>query len=473
MALDTKYRPTRYADCLGQEATATMLKQFVRSGKGFHQSYLFCGQWGSGKTTLGRILARALLCETPVDGEPCDQCSSCREILRTGRSEAFTEFDAASNSKKEDLARVLEENSYSTISGKQRVYLFDESHRLSKQALDILLKPMEDERGDSKELVCIFCTTEPEKMHTTVFSRCAPAFGIRTVSPEVIGTRLAWVCQQEGIAFEQDALTTIAAVKECHIRDALKTLEALALLGPVTSESVEAYLQLDLNVLLVSVLAALGQDLPRALREVESLIQRISPTALYERLAEISMLAFKVVIGAAKPAAHWKAGMLEDLGKAHGDFLITFAQLFADRPSRPTASMLALDLTRLHHLRTGTTIVNPTAEIQLPAVLVTSRVPVEGSSTPSTGTTVPGVGKMETAPSEESASDPGVERFTTSYETSTGRYVDLRGVKPLQNGTPKSAQADDPSNVGPERFREVLSGYLADLRTSGGGGSTR
>ena len=158
MAFDTKYRPRTYGDVLGQDATADVLRQFVKEGRGFQQSYLFCGPHGSGKTTMGRILARALLCENPQEGEPCDQCESCLSILERGSSECFSEMDAATKSGKENITRITEEIQYSTFAGTRRVYLFDEAHRLSPQALDALLKPMEDEASpdtDDKQLVCM------------------------------------------------------------------------------------------------------------------------------------------------------------------------------------------------------------------------------------------------------------------------------------------------------------------------------
>ena len=157
----------------------------------------------------GRILARALQCAAPVDGEPCDECPSCLNILRSGSSDSFSEFDAANNSSKEDMRSLVAELAISTWSGNKRLYLIDESHRLSKQALDALLKPMEQEVPDTKgekELVCIFCTTEPAKMATTIFSRCAPAFTIRPVDPDKIADRLAWVCEQEGKEYDREAL---------------------------------------------------------------------------------------------------------------------------------------------------------------------------------------------------------------------------------------------------------------------------
>lgn len=112
---------------LGQDATVKILRQFIVGGAGFHQSYLFAGPWGSGKTTLGRLLARALLCQTPKPtGDPCDTCPSCLSILETGTHTDFVEVDAATNSGKDNIRRLLEELTYTTFSGGRRIYLFDE-----------------------------------------------------------------------------------------------------------------------------------------------------------------------------------------------------------------------------------------------------------------------------------------------------------------------------------------------------------
>lgn len=126
MAYDTKYRPHSFDDILGQDATVQVCQRFVHTKTAFQQSYLFCGRHGSGKTTLARILARAMLCQNPQDGNPCDKCESCLEILDKGSSECFVEFDAATHSGKADIQRIVEELAYTTFSGTQRIYLFDE-----------------------------------------------------------------------------------------------------------------------------------------------------------------------------------------------------------------------------------------------------------------------------------------------------------------------------------------------------------
>ena len=112
------------------------------------------------------------MCETPDNGNPCDECLSCKSLLESGSSADFIEVDAATNSGKADVQKIVDEIAYSTFSGKRRIYLFDESHQLSKDALDALLKPLEDclPGSEDKRLTCIFCTTEPEKMRATVLS---------------------------------------------------------------------------------------------------------------------------------------------------------------------------------------------------------------------------------------------------------------------------------------------------------------
>lgn len=347
MSIDTKYRPRAYADVLGQEGTVQILRQYVKSGAGFHQSYLFAGPWGSGKTTLGRILARSLLCSAPVDGGPCDSCPSCRSILEGGSSENFFEIDAATNSGKDSVRKIVEEIQYSTFSGKRRLYLFDESHRLTLDALDALLKPMEDTvpGGEDKSLVCIFCTTEPEKMRATILSRCAPAFVIKPVVPDQIGSRLAQICDAEGISYEREALTLIGELTECHIRDALKAVEGVSMLGPVSRENVAKYLYLDLNVECLSLLRSIRSDLPSALQKADALTKRSSPSILYEKLSDLSMTSYKVSLGITGFPGYMGRVSL-DAGQAD-DFLF-FADRFSSRPGRPTASMLLCDVASLH-----------------------------------------------------------------------------------------------------------------------------
>lgn len=345
MALDTKYRPMRYADVVGQEHNVQVLRQFVKTGKAFHQSYIFAGHHGGGKTSMSRILARAMLCSQPVDGDPCDTCESCLAFLSNRAPEGYTEVDAATNSGKADVRRLLEELDYSTFAGGRRVYVMDEAHQLSKDALDALLKPMEDTKygTEEKRLVCLFCTTEPDKMRATILSRCASPFVIKVPTPEQIATRLAWVSQQEGFEVETDALILIAAAVDCHIRDALKTLEGVSTGGRVDKAAVLSYLHLDRNDQILDMLSStVGRDRDAIVRLVPTLTTLMSPGQIAERLADAALLAYQVAKLGIKPAPYWNFARLLSIGQ-HRDIL-RFAQFIADRPIRLTTAMLTCEL---------------------------------------------------------------------------------------------------------------------------------
>jgi len=477
MALDTKYRPQRYKDVLGQDATIEILREFVRSGAGFHQGYLFCGPYGNGKTTLGRILARALLCENPQDGNPCDECESCRTLLDRGSSECFAEMDAATKSGKADILRLTEELEYNTFSGSRRIYLFDEAHQLSKQALDAMLKPMEEfiPGTQDKQLVCIFCTTEPEKMRNTVFSRCAPAFTIRVNQPETIAERLSWVCEQEGIPFEIEALVTIAEVTECHIRDALMAVEAVAKLGGVVPETLDRYFRLDVNETLLKMLAYIGSDVAKAMVLVNDVCQAISPTSAYMRLTELSMMAYKVRHDVIKPPAHLNAKFVTKIGELHGDYLLAFANCFASRVKHPTPSMLALDLARLHQVRSGAALeVTPVPAPVSPAAPATqapqqgatgtsegAKVPANGTSSKSDEKSDPPGGNVETEPVGKGVPPQPVAK--AAYETAGGIHIDPRAVKKRDRGG-GTRRSNGRSSLQASTFREALGTRVEELR---------
>ncbi len=344
MSLDTKYRPKAYSDVLGQQGSIQALKGFIKAGAGWRQSYLFAGPYGSGKTTLGRIMARALLCLSPRDGEPCDECTSCVSMLN-GSSDSFVEVDAATNSGKADVKKLLEEIGYSSFSGNRKLYLFDEAHQLSKDALDALLKPMEEnERGTlDKRLVVIFATTEPEKMRQTVLSRCAPAFIIRHVNSEEIADRLQWVCEQENIAWEREALLLIADFTEGHIRDALKAIEGVASAcgGSVNLKGVRTYLHVDRNDTICKMLLSNGGE---SLALADELLESTPVGTAYDRLLSACMYAVSLGLGAGSPPPYWNKEEIQRIWDTYGLSLVTLSDSLASRPIRPTSAMFKCDL---------------------------------------------------------------------------------------------------------------------------------
>lgn len=407
-------------------------------------------------TTTARVLARALLCENPQDGDPCDQCSSCRSIIERGSSENFTEMDAATKSGKDNITQITEDLDYATFTGKRRIYLFDEAHQLSKQALDALLKPMEDTvvGSEDKRLVCIFCTTEPEKMRSTIFSRCAPVFTIRSVSPEVIADRLMSVCQAEGLVADREALVTIAESTECHIRDALKTVEGVSMLGSVTRQTVNQYLRLDTHETILKILAYIGRDLGKALACLDPLHEAMSTTTMYEKLTEASMLAYRAHVGVGKTPAYWKPDWVFKLGAHHKEYLLQFADTFSRRPKKPTTAMLALDLSMCHQVRIGQILTHNTPSSQVPTNTTFAAPPVTSGGV--SGKITPSGSTSDLAP-EGSAP-------TQSYETSTGVYIDPRAIKRKKRHV---VNPDHVQPLDPERFGEALAGRLGELKADG------
>ena len=352
MSLDTKYRPRNYKDVLGQRGAVRTLKGIVSEGAGWKQSYLFAGPFGSGKTTLGRILARALLCEAPIDGEPCDQCSSCLGML-SGESDAFIEVDAATNSGKADVKKILEEIDYTAFSGRRKLYLFDESHQLSKDALDALLKPMEDNRKGSEEkrLVVIFATTEPEKMKATVLSRCAPAFIIHHVDSEEIADRLAWVCDEEGFTYDREALILIADFTEGHIRDALKAVEGVASSNSknVSLEAVRSYLHVDRNDQICKLLISEGAE---TLRLCDDILSSTPVGVAFDRLLSATMFSISLGLGSGTPPPFWNKSILLEAWEKRGERLIDLAEAISSKPRRSTESLFKCELYKWVRQRT-------------------------------------------------------------------------------------------------------------------------
>lgn len=353
MSLDTKYRPSSFNDVLGQEGSIKVLREYIKTGTGFHQSYLFAGPFGSGKTTLARILARALLCDNvSSEGDPCGECSSCKDILNNGSSANFIEIDAATNSGKQNVKNIVDKLNYATMNGKKTLYLFDEAHRLTADALDGLLKPMEDnDRGtQDKKLVCIFCTTEPEGMRQTILSRCAPAFVIKQVEPTKIADRLEYVCEKEGISYERDALELIGEVSDCHIRDALKAVEGVSLLGEVSLSNTREFLQVGKRNALIDVLLNVGVDLNKTLLALSVVRDFMSPAICYEYLLELCMEAVRLEHNVGKVKVFWEKERVALLVQEQGKNLPMIMSHLSSRPFKPSFATLTADLVFLHNV---------------------------------------------------------------------------------------------------------------------------
>lgn len=232
LVLARKWRPKDFSDTVGQEHVLQALMNALETGR-LHHAYLFTGTRGVGKTTIARILAKALNCETGVTAHPCGECSACREIDE-GRFVDLIEVDAASKTKVDDTRDLLDNVQYAAARGRYKVYLIDEVHMLSKSSFNALLKTLEEPPEHVKFLLA---TTDPQKLPVTVLSRCLQ-FNLKRMTPRLILDRLAYICGEEKIDFELAALSLIARAADGSMRDALSLLDqAIAYCGGKIEEA--------------------------------------------------------------------------------------------------------------------------------------------------------------------------------------------------------------------------------------------
>jgi len=219
MALYRKFRPTEFDDVKGQDHIATTLQNQIKTDRIGH-AYLFTGTRGTGKTTVAKIFAKAVNCESPVDGSPCGKCAMCQAIA-AGNSMNVIEIDAASNNGVGNIRDIIEEVTYPPTEGKYKVYIIDEVHMLSIGAFNALLKTLEE---PPSYVIFILATTEVHKIPITILSRCQ-RYDFHRISIDTIADRLTDLMQQENIDVEEKAIRYIAKAGDGSMRDALSLLD--------------------------------------------------------------------------------------------------------------------------------------------------------------------------------------------------------------------------------------------------------
>jgi DNA polymerase III subunit gamma/tau len=291
IVLARKWRPKRFAEMVGQEHVLRALGNALDSGK-VHHAFLFTGTRGVGKTTIARILAKSLNCETAgVSSNPCGVCAACREIDE-GRFVDLIEVDAASRTKVDDTRELLDNVQYAPTRGRYKVYLIDEVHMLSNRSFNALLKTLEEPPPHIKFLLA---TTDPQKLPVTVLSRCLQ-FSLKRLPASLIGERLKFIAGAENLQFDPAAIALLARAAEGSMRDALSLMDQLiafgggslndaaarAMLGTIdrghVGRLIEALARGDGSLLLNEV-KELDRDAPdydRALIELAAFLQRIA-----------------------------------------------------------------------------------------------------------------------------------------------------------------------------------------------------
>src|SRR5438094_1453638 len=296
--LARKWRPRTFESLIGQEHVVKALRNALDQ-KRLHHAYLFSGTRGVGKTTLARILAKCLNCETGVSSSPCGKCSACLEI-DAGRFVDLIEVDAATNTTVDEMRQLLENSAYAPSRGRFKVYVIDEVHMLSTSAFNAMLKTLEE---PPEHVKFILATTDPQKIPVTVLSRCLQ-FNLKPLSPALIAARLAHILHAESIAHDDGGVALIARAAQGSVRDALSLLDqAIAFGAGEVRESVVR-----------SMLGAVDRD--HVHRIVDALVARDGAALLAESAAlgtrglafgtaldELASLFHRIAVAQVVPAA--------------------------------------------------------------------------------------------------------------------------------------------------------------------------
>ena len=296
--LARKWRPKDFGTLVGQEHVVRALRHALEQ-KRLHHAYLFTGTRGVGKTTLARILAKCLNCETGISAQPCNKCSACTQI-DIGRFPDYVELDAASNRGVDEMTQLLERSVYAPTAGRFKVYVIDEVHQLSGHAFNAMLKTLEE---PPEHLKFILATTDPQKIPVTVLSRCLQ-FNLKQMPREAIRGHLEGLLKEEKISFEGEALSLIGRAAAGSMRDALSLLDQAIAHGggKVSAAGVGEMLgTIDQGFLLRLLESVAAADAAGAVAVAADMQAR--SLSFDTALAELASLLLKLALGQTAPEA--------------------------------------------------------------------------------------------------------------------------------------------------------------------------
>lgn len=346
-----KYRPQRFDEIVGQEAIVQTLLNALRLGRVSH-AYLFCGARGTGKTTLARLLAKAINCHQPIDNEPCGQCPACKEIA-SGRCLDILEIDGASNRGIDDIRNLNETVGYATSSCPCKVFIIDEVHMLTKEAFNALLKTLEEPPPKVK---FFFATTEPHKVPPTIISRCQ-RFDLKRISSEKITDKLAAIAQDNQLEAEREALFLIAEKAQGGLRDALSLFDQLTCFsdGKVTLDQVTAHFGLPPHQLFASLDKAIAEQNLSASIEIANDVYSngFDIGRLFEELMHHFRRHLEFFLGESTKLGAYYTNSSSNFTSSQCLYILDTLFSFTDQLSRTPSPKILLELALLRIIRSG------------------------------------------------------------------------------------------------------------------------
>ncbi|UUE11021.1 DNA polymerase III subunit gamma/tau [Dickeya zeae] len=469
--LARKWRPQTFADVVGQEHVLTALANGLSLGR-IHHAYLFSGTRGVGKTTIARLLAKGLNCETGVTATPCGQCDTCREIEQ-GRFVDLIEIDAASRTKVEDTRDLLDNVQYAPARGRFKVYLIDEVHMLSRHSFNALLKTLEEPPSHVKFLLA---TTDPQKLPVTILSRCLQ-FHLKALDAEQIRQHLQQVLEQEQLAAEPRALQLLARAADGSLRDALSlTDQAIAMgQGQVTAAAVSEMLgtlddeqPLGLIEALVKgdgagVMALMEQAAARGIDWEALLVETLT---LLHRIAMLQLLP-----SALGDEYHQVAPRLRELARIvpPSDVQLYYQTLLVGRKELPFAPdrRMGVEMALLRALAfhpsqviaepvpVSTSPLAPAASLATEPARMPASAPVAPSAEPMVNDAPQGGGVASLPPTLPSTAENNLPDATAQLLQARSQLLNRQGNTPAKKAEPAASGKTRPVNSALERLASV------------------
>ncbi len=453
-ALYRKWRPQTFADVVGQEHIVRTLRNALQTGR-LHHAYLLAGPRGTGKTTIARLIAKAVNCLAPMEERPCDRCEICRAVT-DGRLMDLMEIDAASNTGVDNIRDLLEKVGFRPTQARFKVYVVDEVHMLSTAAFNALLKTLEE---PPEHVIFVLATTEVHKIPETILSRCQ-RFEFRRIPLTGLVGQLQTIATAEGIEAEPEALDLIARAATGSMRDAISLFDQMAAGGAVTADYVRLMLGAERREVVQALLQAwLDGDLNRGLHVInEAVDSGADPRQLARQTADFFRGLLLMRVGAGEswtdPTAEERLRLQAMAKQAQPERLVQAVQLFSEVASERRAGwqpQLPLELAFVEATLPSSTVVAAPAPQTPP---VSSIPPVASSASVTSAPVSPVIASSPDAPPPTQT--PTVRRApsrpVTTPQTSPSAVQDTPAPK---GAVPAAADAGLSDTVN-ARWREVL-----------------